>query len=90
MKKQYKKPYLGLESFQLNAALAAACSSSSGSGRRTPINHGETTCSYPIGSGQFFSAYNCQVDLTDATVDGNDTLCYHGPGLSNGMVFTFS
>lgn len=86
MKKQYKKPYLALESFQLNAAIANACSTT----KRTPIRHQEDTCSYPVGSGQFFSLFNCQVDVSDGSNDGNDTLCYHGPELANGIVFTFS
>ena len=86
MKKIYKKPYLGVESFQLNAAVAAACSSD---GRR-PINHRSTTCSFPEKSGQFFSLVNCQIDVSDGSVDGNDTICYHGPLLSNGITLTFS
>ena len=95
MKKSYNKPYLGVESFQLNAAVANTCTG--GNARSAPrgiaINHWESTCSFPEGPnkpGQFFSLVNCQIDLTDGSVDGNDTLCYHGPMLSNGIIFTFS
>lgn len=84
MKKQYNKPYIGLESFQLNAAIADACSTSGG----TAINHGESTCSFA--NGQFFSLFNCETDVTGPANDGNDTLCYQGPLLSGGIVFTFS
>ena len=86
MKKAYKKPFLGIESFQLNAAVAAACSTD----KRIPIYHFEDGCSFPKDSGQFFSLVNCQIDVTDGSVDGNDTVCYHGPLLTNGIVFTFS
>ena len=58
MKKEYNKPYIGVESFQLNAAIADACSTM---GSR-PINHGETTCSFA--NGQFYSLINCQIDLS--------------------------
>ena len=88
MKKKYVKPYLGMESFQLNAAVAAVCSDDD----RVPINHRAETCSFPEGRdqyGQFFSLVNCQMDLTGGE-DGNNTLCYHGPEISNGIVFTYS
>ena len=93
MKKTYRKPYLGVESFQLNAAVAATCSggNSRSSPRGISINHWETTCAFPDNNNpQFFSLSNCQIDLTDASLDGNDTLCYHGPMLSNGITFTYS
>ena len=86
MKKKYVKPYLGVESFQLNAAVATACSRNSAQA----IYYYEDSCSFPRGSGQFFSLVNCQIDVTDASLDGNNTLCYHGPILSNGIIFTFS
>ena len=41
MKKSYRKPYLGVESFQLNAAVAEACSTAG----REPIHYGESNCS---------------------------------------------
>ncbi len=84
MRRKYEKPYLGLESFQLNAAIALSCSS----GGFRPINYGEESCTYD--HGQFYNFFNCQVDLTDATHDNNDSICYHGPMLSGGIVFTWS
>lgn len=72
MKKKYIKPYLVVESFQLDAAIAASCSSQG----FIPINYGENTCTF---EGEFFNVFNCQTDLTGPDGDGNDTLCYHGP-----------
>ena len=40
MKREYRKPYLAMESFQLNAAIAASCSSDN----KQPIHYGENTC----------------------------------------------
>lgn len=40
MKKEYVKPYLALESFQLVASIAGACNE----GGATPLNHGIDTC----------------------------------------------
>ena len=84
MKRPYKKPYLGVESFQLNAALAQSCSAQ----HYTPINRGPNDCTFD--NGQFFNLFNCQLDLTYSDDDGNDTICYHGPILSFGEIFTWS
>lgn len=84
MKKNYVKPYLAVESFQLDAAIAAACSSQG----FIPINYGENSCTFD--NGQFFNSINCQVDLTGPGFDGNDTICYHGPTLTPGMTFLAS
>lgn len=83
MKKKYVKPEFVLESFQLNAAIAASCSSQG----YIPINYGENTCSFD--NGEFFNNNNCQMDLTGPNGDGNDTLCYHGPFLA-GVTFISS
>ena len=84
MKKQYNKPYIGLESFQLNAAIADACSTM---GYR-PVGPSENECSFA--GGQFYSAINCKLDLTGPANDGNDGVCYHGPLATGGIVFTWS
>lgn len=76
MKKEYKKPYLLVETFQLDAAIAASCSSQG----FIPIGRSENTCSFD--GGQFFNYNNCQMDLTGPEGDGNDTKCYHGPMLA--------
>jgi len=82
-KKKYTKPYIVMESFQLNAAIAASCSSQN----FIPINYGENTCTFD--NGEFFNYNNCQIDLTGPGGDGNDTLCYHGP-LQASMTFISS
>ena len=73
MKREYKKPVLAVESFQLDAAIAASCSSQN----YIPIHYGEDNCTFD--NGQFFNSTNCQFDLTGPDGDGNDTECYHGP-----------
>ena len=76
MKKKYEKPVLIIESFQLDATIAASCSSQG----FIAINYGEDECTFD--NGQFFNYNNCQMDLTGPGGDGNDTLCYHGPMLA--------
>ncbi len=93
MKKTYFKPTVGFESFQLSAALATACSTPSAASSHSiqttiAINHGANDCTFA--NGQFYNFFNCSIDLTGPEFDGNDTLCYHGPMLSSGIVFTFS
>ncbi|MBQ8898847.1 MAG: hypothetical protein IJY86_10300 [Clostridia bacterium] len=83
MKKTYVKPELVVESFQLDAAIAASCSSQG----YIPINYGENNCTFD--NGQFFNYNNCQMDLTGPEGDGNDAICYHGP-LEAGMTFISS
>ena len=75
MKKVYMKPMIVIESFQLDATVAASCSSQG----YTPINYGENSCSFD--DGQYFNSNNCQMDLTGSGGDRNDTICYHGPSL---------
>jgi hypothetical protein len=86
MKKDYKKPYLLIESFQLNAAVAGSCAAQGG----ITINYGENRCGFDVGVDnqfQFFNAFNCDMDLTGPE-DGYDTICYHGPTL--GLLFIAS
>ena len=90
MKKEYKKPVIFIESFQLNAAIAGSCSDET---NEKPINHYATTCGYGIGNEfnwQFFSEDTCDVDLVGESGDGNDTPCYHGPILSGGTTFVWA
>ena len=84
MKKKYDKPFIALESYQLNAAVANACSSLG----HIAINHVENTCTFD--SGQFYNYTTCQVDLTNADLDEHDSICYHGPTASGGIVFVWS
>lgn len=76
MKRAYVKPIFAAESFQLDAAVAASCSSQG----YIPIGYGENDCTFD--NGAFFNNDNCDVDLTGDVGDGNDTLCYHGPMLA--------
>ena len=75
MKREYKKPYLLVESFQLDAAIAASCSSE----KKMPLNYGMDTCTLEEelpGLGYFgnLCIHDIKVDG-----DGNDYICYHGP-----------
>ena len=88
MKKVYKKPVAVIESFQLDAAIAASCSSQN----FIPIGFGEDICGFDEGSDrefQFFNYHNCDFDLTGPEGDDNDTICYHGPHEA-GMTFIAS
>lgn len=76
MKKKYVKPYIAVESFQLNAAIASCTSEG-----YIPIGKSENDCGFGVGvdgNFQYFNYDNCEVDLTGPE-DGNDTTCYHGP-----------
>ena len=83
MKKTYMRPVLVIESFQLDAAVAASCSSQG----FFPIGHGESSCT--AFEGQFFNHQHCEMDLTGSGGDGNDTICYHGP-FTSGLTFISS
>ncbi len=84
MKRKYDKPYIGIESYQLNAAIADACSSRG----FIAVHHVENACTFD--GGQFYNYNTCQVDLTNADLDEHDSICYHGPTLAGGMVFAWS
>ena len=74
MKKEYSKPYMMVESFQLNAAIAASCSSEG----KNPINFYQSNCTLEEelpGLGYFGAA--CEGDVT------NPDFCYHGPIIPN-------
>lgn len=75
MKREYKKPYLLVEPYQLDAPVAATCSEQD----FIPINHYQNTCIFD----GFFYAMQCKEDV----VNGE---CYHGPLTSDGIIFTYS
>ena len=79
MKRNYNKPYLVMESFQLNAAVATSCS---GEGKQ-PIHYGDNTCRVGDNSDEQQIDYlgnACVMDIVgDVGGDSNDTFCYHGP-----------
>lgn len=75
MKKEYTKPFIIVESFQLNAAVAASCSSDN----KIAINYGENTCDDLEETGASYFGAACSTDVTTYGGDNNDTFCYHGP-----------
>ena len=78
MKKTYSKPYIAVESFQLDAAIAASCSSSG----LIPLGFYQETCADEEGPGYFGDACGRDPNGTDVTApgaDSNDRICYHGP-----------
>ena len=85
MKKKYSKPYIYIESFQLDAALASGCTPGA------TINVTENDCGIGtpvVGDDKdymFFNWHNCSYDLSYE--DGNDVDCYHGPTVTPDVVF---
>ncbi len=79
MKRKYSKPYLFVESFQLNAAIATSCSSQG----KQPIHFGENTCIVGDDSDEQAIEYlgnACAMDIiNNVSGDDNDEFCYHGP-----------
>ncbi len=87
MKKAYNKPYLLVESFQLDAAIASSCSSQ----KKQPLNFYLAACTLAEevpGLGYFGPA--CEIDVRDMDGDGNDGLCYHGPSGDLASLFMYS
>lgn len=75
MKKDYKKPYLLVESFQLDAAIAASCSSE----KKMPLHYGLDTCTLEVDMPGFNYFGNLCIHDVQVEGDGNDLICYHGP-----------
>ena len=81
MKRTYTKPLIAMESFQLNASLAAACSTQTDDATGLPgiaIHYGENTCTAneeKPGLGYFGAM--CDDNVVDVGGDGNDGICYH-------------
>lgn len=67
MKKKYSAPVIEIESFQLDAAIAASCGAK--------LNHSANTCTYGE-SGYFTGACAIDIESTGGIYDG---ICYHGP-----------
>lgn len=84
MKKKYTKPFVVVESFQLNAAVAAACSKEN----KLPLNYGMDTCTWDEEAPGVNYFGNLCVHDVQVEGDGNDTICYHGPTtLANVVAF---
>jgi hypothetical protein len=75
MKKDYKKPYLLVESFQLDAAIAASCSSET----KNPLHYGLDSCTLEEELPGFGYFGNLCIHDVKVEGDGNDLICYHGP-----------
>ncbi len=84
MKKQYIKPILAYESFQLAGAIAGDCNLKLGvySFVCTADENGQPNG--PSNNGVFYDYNNCQYDLTGPELDGADSMCYHGPIFTGG------
>lgn len=75
MKKPYQKPYLAVESFQLDAAIATSCNQQN----TVKMNHDLDACNFLNVSAsftQFGTACPTNVLLVR---DANNYFCYHGP-----------
>lgn len=79
MKRTYSKPYLLVESFQLDAAIAASCSYNG----LKPLNHDINSCQSGDASGEVYIQYvgaACDLDIVNNIGgDENDKFCYQGP-----------
>jgi hypothetical protein len=81
MKKTYVKPYVAMETFQLDAAIATSCS---GDGL-IALGYAQDTCAkYDLFETLTYFGDACGrrengTDVTDPGADANDKLCYHGP-----------
>jgi hypothetical protein len=78
MKKTYTKPYVIVESFQLDAAIAASCSSEN----KFPLGYGENSCtSFEEDPNLLYFGGACgDYNVLNIPAGGtNDGLCYHGP-----------
>lgn len=87
MKKTYSKPYIAVESFQLDAAIAAACSSKPGV---YALGYSLDTCTLEDnrGSTEFKGLHyfgNACIHDVKVEGDGNDLICYHGPVPASSM-----
>ena len=74
MKKIYTKPYIAMESFQLDAAIAASCTSEN----KTALNYGMDTCKNYADAASGYFGNVCTHDVK-VEGDGNDLIFYHGP-----------
>ena len=70
MKKAYTKPMIAIETFQLNAGVAAC---------KDNIHKTQYECEYEADGLVYFGGYNgaCNWDPEDSGIGGDD-ICYHG------------
>ena len=75
MKKTYTKPYIAVESFQLDAAIAASCSSEN----KLALHYSMNTCTAAEEAPGLNYFGNLCIHDVQVEGDGNDLICYHGP-----------
>ena len=81
MKKNYSKPYLAIETFQLDAAIASSCTSSG----LQKLGFSMDTCTLEEEQpGLNYFGDKCIHDVK-IEGDGNDLICYHGPTPASSM-----
>ena len=86
MKKTYTKPYIAVESFQLDAAIAASCTSDG----KHSLGYTMDSCNLEDnrGSTDFVGLHyfgNACIHDVKVEGDGNDLICYHGPVPASSM-----
>lgn len=90
MKKEYKKPFLAVESFQLDAAIAGTCSNVG----KFPLNHGIDSCTLADGDndiGDVFFGRACADDIVNNNVNTNDDeFCYQALNITLGGLYVTS
>jgi len=83
MKKKYVKPYVVVESFQLNAAVASACSTDN----KLALHYAMDTCTAVEEAPGLNYFGNLCVHDVQVEGDGNDLICYHGPTPAETVAF---
>lgn len=83
MRKKYIKPYLAVEPYQLDASVAAACSTEN----KIPIYYSDYNCFHP---GSFSFATQCDNNVVDPGPGQGDVPCTHGVYGPAGLAFTYS
>ena len=78
MKKEYVKPYLAFESFQLVAALAGSCN--------IKLNHSIHGCDSGVDGGGWFGR-DCGDNIFEYDNVTEDGVCYQGP-VEGGLYLT--
>ena len=81
MKKTYSKPYIAVESFQLDSTIAAACTQEN----KRPLGYTMDTCDLQDEMPGLNYFGNACIPDVKVEGDGNDLICYHGPVPASSM-----
>lgn len=76
MKKEYKKPELLFDSFELSMSIATGCVG-------TPVGPTQNTCGIAYGAVVLF--LNGMTVCTTKIEDGDEGYCYHAPNPGNNL-----